>query len=345
MISGSSFNSTFGRRAAHPTAVFTTTLVLVSACAPRVERLHSSLGAYPADGTSGGVIHFERGPASDDPNQATGPNGDTRAIHIIRRETTPDGERIHFRSTRTPGTVTFAGRTARLSLRFLPVAASHDQDGDGFPDAAELITAEDRRAFRAWFVRISQSQFMRPSMAWHDRERDCSGLIRFAYKEALKRHDRAYQERAGIVLDKNLPDVRRFQYPAIPIIGRRLFRVRPVTSTKPGLDPATDFAPFATAEVLMKWNTRRVGDDLTRALPGDILFFLDDRRTEGDFHSMIVTAAAARLADARLIYHTGGDAGLKRVTARYLLDLRDPRFRPIPENPRFLGVFRFLILD
>ena len=219
------------------------------------------------------------------------------------------------------------------------VSGAVDLDEDGFPDAAELISEEDRTAFRRWFVRVAESQIVRQSFAWNPQERDCSGLIRFAYREALKRHDAAWQRRSGVVVDKNLSDVRRFQYPEIPHLGERLFRV---ADSGRGFAPA-DFAPFAEAEYLMRLNSRRVGVDLAEARPGDLLFYFNPEHAEAPYHSMIVVENSP--AGVWIIYHTGSEAGLKRVPADYLLESPDPRWRPVPHNPAFQGVFRFLILE
>ncbi len=313
-------------------------------CKPTPDRLEVSLREFPADGHSGAVLAYFPG---DSGVPLTGPLGDQESIHLIRREKIPGGERVYFRSTDRPGRVEFRGQASRLTLTFTPPGA--DADADGFPDAAELIHEEDRRAFRSWFVRISESQYLKASLAWNDRERDCSGLIRFAYREALKRHDDTWQKRSGVVLDKNLGDVARFAYPSIPVLGERLFRVRAPRVLAAGQEayrgePA-DFAPFASAEILMKWNTRLVSRDLADALPGDLLFFQDERRQSGDFHSMIVTGPGEPPVSTIVIYHTGAAAGLKRVPVTYLLELPDRRFQPLPENPFFLGIFRFLILE
>ena len=131
-------------------------------------------------------------------------------------------------------------------------AGPDDLDGDGFPDAAELNTREDRQAFRAWFVRIAEAQFVQESPAWGAGERDCAGLIRFAYREALKEHDQEWQSRTGIPIDKNLMDVVRFRYPSVPVLGARLFRVRPRSGAS--IDPE-NFSEFASAAYLRAYQT------------------------------------------------------------------------------------------
>lgn len=70
-----------------------------------------------------------------------------------------------------------------------------DWDEDGFPDLSELRSEESRQAFRQWFIQIALSQYLKETGSWNLQERDCSGLIRFSYKEALKNHDLSWQKK------------------------------------------------------------------------------------------------------------------------------------------------------
>jgi len=92
-----------------------------------------------------------------------------------------------------------------------------------------------------------------------------------------------------------------------------------------------------------------VGRDVSRARPGDLLFF----RQEGHdlpFHAMIFLGPSQNDggAEPRVVYHTGPmgkSAGeVRRPTLAQLLDFPDPRWRPVPSNPSFLGVYRWNIL-
>src|SRR5688572_1962344 len=69
-------------------------------------------------------------------------------------------------------------------------SVSLDSDSDGIPDAAELQSYMDRENFRRWFTLIAEAQFYRLSGEWNAEQRDCAGLVRFAWREALRRHDR-----------------------------------------------------------------------------------------------------------------------------------------------------------
>ncbi|AVQ11420.1 PF06672 family protein [Leptospira santarosai] len=205
-----------------------------------------------------------------------------------------------------------------------------DWDEDGFPDLSELRSEESRQAFRQWFIQIALSQYLKETGSWNLQERDCSGLIRFSYKEALKNHDLSWQKKIGILLDRNIPDVREFLYPDIPFIGINLFRTGPQT-----------FGTFANAESLEKYNTSFVSKELESGLPGDILFFREDRGNGTNFHSMILVEE--NKTNPLLLYHTGSRRGIQLIRANELH--KSNRFTPEPSNPSFLGMYRFRILD
>ena len=211
-----------------------------------------------------------------------------------------------------------------------------DSDNDLFPDSAELHSESDRKAFLDWFVRIAESQFKKSNYGWNKNERDCSGLIRYAYREALKIHDREWYEKNGIVIDKNLPDVQRFHYPEVPVMGKNIFKKKEAPASDTG-----SFGVFADAENLMKFNTGFISRNLEDAKPGDILFFHDIVNLDSPYHSIIMVKND--LQETILLYHTGSEQGIKRVAVDYLSGSR--KFSPEPWNKNFLGVFRFHIIQ
>src|SRR6267142_3100282 len=68
-------------------------------------------------------------------------------------------------------------------------SVSLDSDSDGIPDAAELQSYLDRENFRRWFTLIAEGQFYEINKQWNADQRDCAGLVRFAWREALRHHD------------------------------------------------------------------------------------------------------------------------------------------------------------
>lgn len=222
-----------------------------------------------------------------------------------------------------------------------------DSDGDGFPNAVELTSESDRRNFRAWFTAIAVSQVRHQSDAWPPEKRDCAGLIRFAFSEALKKHDTQTLSRYKYLARSDMPDVRKYNYPAVPMLGDALFRTRPGVFRAADLEDGA-FAPFVTAQLMHEANTHFVSRSLDHALPGDLIFYLRFSESTLPYHSMIFVGAEPG-GEPALVYHTGpvnNTAGtMKLMTVADLMSLPDPVWHPAPENPNFLGVFRFNILD
>ncbi len=126
-----------------------------------------------------------------------------------------------------------------------------DADGDGYPDAAELTSEEDRRSFARWFASIAESQYYRTDPGWRPEDRDCAGLIRFAGREALKRHTDEWFRRRSYLTDANIPDVKKFNYPDIPLLGERMFRIAPgAFQPKDTASGSAAFGAFAEARLL-----------------------------------------------------------------------------------------------
>lgn len=79
-------------------------------------------------------------------------------------------------------------RAAALSSR----TEWNDAYGDGTPDFLRLQRGEDREAFRRWFTTIADFQAVRPASELPAEIVDCASLLRFSYREALRRHDSAW---------------------------------------------------------------------------------------------------------------------------------------------------------
>jgi uncharacterized protein YfaT (DUF1175 family) len=222
-----------------------------------------------------------------------------------------------------------------------------DSFADGTPDFLRLHTAQDRQAFRGWFTSIAEAQADRPKLpAEID---DCAALLRFAYREALHAHDETWLN--SHPMEAPLPSIRQYMYPQTPL-GANLFRVRPGPFLPEDLGNGS-FAQFADARTLMERNTYLIGRDLRVARPGDIIFYRQlDQDSPYDvpgatphhspFHSMIFCG------ESGVVYHTGpihqGKGEMRRLLLSDLLHHPDTRWRPLPENANFLGVYRWNIL-
>jgi uncharacterized protein YfaT (DUF1175 family) len=139
-----------------------------------------------------------------------------------------DSLSLRLRAKFQSGEVVILVRTASslLPIRVVVPIMSQitDTDGDGFPDAVELTSEEDRRNFRRWFVTLTESQFYREDDFWRTEDRDCAGMIRFAYREAMKKHTNEWFARRRFLTDMNIPDVKKYNYPSVPLIEERIFR-------------------------------------------------------------------------------------------------------------------------
>src|SRR5262249_46480263 len=93
-----------------------------------------------------------------------------------------------------------ASAETRPSGRVQPLVSNTsliDSDNDGIPDVEELRSFQDRDNFRRWFTAIAETQFYQLSDQWKAEQRDCAGLVRFAMREALRRHDRPWLQKMG----------------------------------------------------------------------------------------------------------------------------------------------------
>jgi uncharacterized protein len=231
-----------------------------------------------------------------------------------------------------------------------------DRFGDGTPDFLRLTDPADQAAFRQWFTLIAGYQAIRPKQEIPAEITDCASLLRYSYREALKRHDDTWFVATGIEVAALPGEIRSWRYPETPL-GPGLFRVRP--GSFEAADAANGaFAQFADAKTLVERNAYLVSRNVREAQPGDLLFYRQFGQSS-PWHSMIVTRIDGQAA---VVYDTGADqsphgrrpirggpdhgqAGeLRRVALSELLDHPQPQWRPVAANPNFLGVYRWNIL-
>ena len=232
----------------------------------------------------------------------------------------------------------------------LPSAVSLDSDNDGIPDSAELQSFMDRENFRRWLTLIAEVQFYRLSKEWNAEQRDCAGLVRFAWREALRRHDRAWFQKMGPGYKSIAPDVARYNLEQSPL-GEKLFRTN-FGSYEEGDLSTEAFSEFADARTLKSFNARFVSRDRHNAQSGDLLFFYQPWVQKFPYHVMIYLGDS-KLSDERssdwVVYDTGAsptDEGtVKKVELSVLDHHPNPRWRPVETNPNFLGFYRLKILD
>ena len=256
----------------------------------------------------------------------------------------------HIRAGVVPGRIVL-----RIQFPNLPAATaeltaipSHgDAFQDGTPDFLRLGEESDRRAFRRWFTYLAEEQYFQNPANRPLEINDCAALIRYAYREALRVHEPGWAEAARLPVVPSFGPVAKYQYPYTPV-GAALFRVEEGPYAADDLS-GKSFAQFADAQTLWRFNTHRIGRDLSRAASGDLLFFRQNQ-DHLSFHSMIYLGESQLRKDGStyIVYHTGGNGAdpgeIRRLTTQELLRFPQPEWRPVSGNSNFLGVFRWNIL-
>ena len=243
---------------------------------------------------------------------------------------------------RTPGRIVLAVGSHQQTLIARPALDDHDRDG--LPDVIELWSEDDRAAFTAWFTAIAEAQFHRLDDEWANIHRDCAGLVRYAFREALKPHNESWWTRRAWPPAGAVADVHDLHYPRLPIVGDLPFRARSGPFT-PSVPIETQFTAAPSARTLWQHNTDFIGRDVHEARAGDLFFY---RPGPNRMHTMIALGPSAgadhRTVATRVVYHTGttadGPGRVRLVTIGALARHPEPEWRPEPHNPKFLGVHR-----
>ncbi len=217
-----------------------------------------------------------------------------------------------------------------------------DSFKDGTPDFLRLTDSADQEAFRQWFVLIADYQALRPKQEVPREITDCASLLRYAYREALKKHDAGWFKDTGMEVTALPGDIGAWHYPDTPL-GAGLFRITPGPFVQ-GDESDGAFAQFADVKTLVERNAYLVSRNVLQAEPGDLLFYRQFDQSS-PWHSMIVTRVGS---GAAVVYDTGEDHGepgeLRRVELTDLLAHPQPEWRPLASNPNFMGVYRWNIL-
>lgn len=225
-----------------------------------------------------------------------------------------------------------------------------DSDDDGIPDAVELRSTDDRDNFRRWFAHIAEMQFYKLSGAWNEDQRDCAGFVRFAWREALRGHDRIWFQQMGEGYEAVAPDVKAYDLKR-SLLGEKLFRADFGSFQESDL-ANNKFSEFADARTLKNHNAMFISRDRRQVERGALLFFHQPWVQKFPYHVMIFIGDARHNgegADDWVVYHTGSspnDKGeVKKVRLAILRRHPDRRWRPVANNPNFIGYYRLKILD
>jgi uncharacterized protein YfaT (DUF1175 family) len=173
-----------------------------------------------------------------------------------------------------------------------------------------LNSPSDRKAFRRWFTFLAESRYYarKPLRGVSDAD----GLLRWAYHQALSRHDARWYHTVELPLLPAMPSVREFEA------------------------SLCDLHPYPFVPLLVSRN-------LADAEPGDLLMY---RRFDLAAHLMIYIGSSQVVPSPKkwVIYLTNSPKDIHKVSLDSLRDDPSSGWRPAPENPDFLGVWRLDIL-
>ena len=192
----------------------------------------------------------------------------------------------------------------------------------------------DEKALRLAVTRLALYQAKRISPQWETAQRDCAGLVRFAYREAIRMRSPEDGRKLGIPNFLHLPVVSDFTRVVFSDISH-IWQMGIDREGRPR------FGAFADAETLIGYNFRNKGRDLASALSGDLLVYQKALESDEPYHLMIfVKDRGGSLA----VYHNGAEreeAQVRVVTIADLLQSPDPVWIPAGDNPHFLGVYEW----
>lgn len=279
-----------------------------------------------------------------------------RGVELVRVLPFDDSLRYRIVPYFATGTVEFRitipGAPAPIEAHLDLTASLADLNRNGYPDILDLSSENDRAAFRRWFTTIALSQLTHLDDGWHDR--DCAGLVRYCYREALKKHDSIWLSGRKWLLTAGIPDVRKYSYPNVPLVGTRIFNAgrRPETVDSNVHDASdqmvdsvysiSEFSAFAEAARLKDNSMMFLTRTPDEALPGDMMVYLNDTESDWPYHLMIY------LGGGVTVYHTGPDGDspgrVKRLSLGELASHPNARWHPVEQNRYFLGFYRWRIL-
>ncbi|QFY42668.1 DUF1175 family protein [Candidatus Methylospira mobilis] len=242
---------------------------------------------------------------------------------------------VVIRGNRLPALIFVPGQDAERDMP--PEVKSyieHEPKRDDDEAANGYLLAQDERSLRQVVSNIALLQAQRLSPMWHPRQRDCAGLVRFAYRTALEERSAQRKARLGIPVKLNLP--------LLSDRARRLFpRYPQIWQVGLEADGGPRFGPFADAETLIGYNFRAKSQLLERARNGDLLVYRKPLDHAEPYHLMLFVESRP---DNLVVYHNGAqgdEAQVRVVRVAELFDSPDPVWIPRAENPYFLGVYQW----
>ena len=181
-----------------------------------------------------------------------------------------------------------------------PEVKEYKQKGEPKTESNEedsaFLSPSDEKALRETVTRLALLQARKMSPQWTGKQRDCSGLVRFAYREALEVGSPKEKQKLGIPDALHLPAVSELSKRVVSPISPNLAGGLGQTTASPGS------APLPTPKRSSASTSGRRPATCAHARNGDLLVF--QKALEGDqpYHLMIfVEDRPGNLA----VYHNG----------------------------------------
>jgi uncharacterized protein YfaT (DUF1175 family) len=277
-------------------------------------------------------------------------SGDRTYLRIIKPHQGDEYWEAELQAGVMPGTVhvNVTSGDQHVEQQIILQPQNSDSASDGTPDILRLDEESDRNAFRNWLTYLAEIQYFISPKNRPSEITDCSALVRYVYREAMRDHNAAWLAGAHLPLIQAQASIQKYSFPHTPL-GANIFRTRPGTYSAGDMSNGT-FAEFADAQTLQRFNMFFISRDIERAQPGDILFYRRQVTKGVSYHSMVFLGHSKVKPDSEIyvIYHTGPDGTnqgeIRRLTLTQLLHFPDPQWQAISANAFFLGVYRWNIL-
>jgi len=211
-----------------------------------------------------------------------------------------------------------------------------DRNDNNYLDLIEL-NKKDSESFSLWFKSIIINIF-KENIKVPESYSDCAGIIRYAYKESLKKHDQEWISKNNF--KSNIyNDVGKYNYPDIPFIKEKIFLI------DKNIREINSYSNFASARYLIEYNMKNIGKNIDNAVSGDILAFFHPYDIDFPYHLMVYIQ---QKENNYVIYHTGplseSNPGELRLVLVDDLKYADPTWIVEDKNNNFLGIYRFKII-
>jgi len=176
--------------------------------------------------------------------------------------------------------------------------------------AVAAAAAPSEAILRRLVAETAVAQLGRIDPAWPEAQRDCAGLVRFAFRSAFRRLDPAR------------------------------------ASSGPFRDASGKSAHFADAATLLAGTFVSIGRDeaaLAQLRSGDLVAFAREDEAGAPVHHLMLVVRPDDPARGKtlVVYHPGEkDAAVRSGRLDDLMREAPGGWRPVPENPLFLGFYR-----